>query len=76
MSSLVNEITSKALCLSAEERAALARQLIASLEDLGDTGVQEAWNAEIEQRVREIRNGKAHGRPAEDILAEIRATYS
>ncbi len=38
--------------------------------------VESAWDAEIERRVKEIESGKAKGRPAEDILAEIRAKYS
>lgn len=34
------------------------------------------WNTEIEKRVNEIKSGKAKGRAAEDILAEIRAKFS
>lgn len=76
MSIQLQEMEKKAINLSPEERAELAHKLIASLEDTEDREVETAWDAEIERRVKEIKNGKAKGRPAEDILAEIRASYS
>jgi putative addiction module component (TIGR02574 family) len=75
MSSLLQEVENKALALSAEERAKLAHELIVSLDDAIDKEVETAWDAEIERRVKEIKSGVAKGRPAEDILAEIRAKY-
>ena len=76
MSLQLQEVVNKALNLSPEERAELAHELILSLDDTRDKEVETAWDAEIERRVREIKSGKAKGRPAEDILAEIRAKYS
>ncbi|MBI3399605.1 MAG: addiction module protein [Deltaproteobacteria bacterium] len=76
MSSLLQEIAAKAHKLSIKERAELAHELIAGLNHAADSGIETAWDAEIERRVREIKSGKAKGRPAEDILAEIRAKYS
>ena len=77
MSSLLRELTNKAHALSTEERAALAHDLIASLDEvMGDNELEAAWNAEIEKRVKEIKSGKAKGRPAEEVLSEIRAKYS
>ncbi|OGW17139.1 MAG: hypothetical protein A3G93_09535 [Nitrospinae bacterium RIFCSPLOWO2_12_FULL_45_22] len=76
MSLQLQEVVNKALNLSPEERAELAHELILSLDDTRDKEVETAWDAEIESRVREIKSGKAKGRPAEDILAEIRAKYS
>ena len=76
MSLLLQEVENKALGLSAEERAQLAHELIVSLDDAVDKEVEIAWDAEIERRVKEIKSGEAKGRPAEDILAEIRAKYS
>jgi putative addiction module component (TIGR02574 family) len=72
----LQEVASKALGLSPEERAELAHELILSLDEVEDREVERAWDAEVERRVQEIRSGKAKGRPAEDILAEIRARYS
>ena len=76
MSSLLDEITNKAHNLSAAERAELAHDLIASLDEGSDSGIEAAWDAEIERRVKEIKSGKAEGRRAEEVLADIRAKYS
>jgi putative addiction module component (TIGR02574 family) len=76
MSALLQEVVSKANNLSSEECAELAHELIVSLDDVMDTKHEQVWNAEIERRVNEINAGKAKGRPAEELLAEIRAKYS
>jgi putative addiction module component (TIGR02574 family) len=76
MSALLQEVVSKAYNLSPEERAELAHEIIASLDDVMDTKHEQVWNAEIERRVNEINAGKAKGRPAEEILAEIQTKYS
>lgn len=76
MSSLLQEVVSKAHNLPPNERAELAHDLIVSLDETIDAGYEAAWDAEIERRVIEIKSGKAKGRPAEEILAEIRARYS
>ena len=76
MSALLQEVVSKAYKLSPEERAELAHELIVSLDALMDTEHEQAWNTEIERRVNDINTGNAKGRPAEEILAEIRAKYS
>lgn len=76
MSLMLQEVTNKALDLPPEERAELAHELIVSLDDVIDNQAEAAWDAEIERRVQEIKTGRAKGRPAEDILAEIRAKYS
>lgn len=78
MSVLMQEVSNKAFNLSPEERAELAHELIISIDADGDMDreVEAAWDVEIEKRVKEINSGKAKGRVAEDILAEIRAKYS
>jgi len=40
-----------------------------------DLGASEAWDREIVRRVEEIRNGKAVGKPAEQVFAELRDQY-
>lgn len=76
MSSLLQEVAKKAYNLSPDERAELAHDLIVSLDDIKeDNQLEMAWDAEIERRVKEIKSGKAKGRPAEEILSEIRAKY-
>lgn len=76
MSLQIKEIVNKALNLSPEERSELIHELILSLDDVIDKKVERAWDTEIERRVKEIKSGKAKGRPAEEILAEIRVKYS
>ncbi|MFL6202554.1 MAG: addiction module protein [Thermoanaerobaculia bacterium] len=61
--------------LSREERAELAYFLLSSLEP-EEEGAAAAWDAEISRRVAEIRSGKANGKPAEQIFAELRERYS
>ena len=56
-----NDLRSQALELSREERASLARDLLASLDEPHDdpAEVEEAWLAEVERRMREIDEGTA-----------------
>ena len=75
MSAVVEKLTHEALGLPAKERAKLAHDLIASLEPEDAGAVESAWDREIERRAEEIKLGKAQGRPAEQVLAEIRAKY-
>jgi putative addiction module component (TIGR02574 family) len=74
MTEAVEQLKSQASTLSAPERAELAYFLISSLEPEED-GVQNAWRAEIARRVAEIRDGSALGRPADEVLAELRERY-
>jgi putative addiction module component (TIGR02574 family) len=73
MSATVTELTEQALGLSESERAELAHRLLLSLDDVAEEGVEEAWEEEIARRVERVRNGTAKGRPAEDVLGDIRA---
>ncbi|MBZ0110571.1 MAG: addiction module protein [Candidatus Scalindua rubra] len=63
------------LSLPKDERAKLAHELIVSLDDQIDSDVNNAWEKEINRRVKEIKEGTAKGRPAEQILSEIKAKY-
>lgn len=60
--------------LSREERAELAYFLLSSLEP-EEEGAAAAWDAEISRRVAEIRSGKANGKPADQVFAELRERY-
>ena len=60
--------------LPREERAELAYFLLSSLEP-EEEGAAAAWDAEISRRVAEIRSGKANGKPAEQVFAELRERY-
>jgi putative addiction module component (TIGR02574 family) len=53
------EVLQKALALPEEERTALVRSLIESLEEVSDRGVERAWDEEIARRIAELDSGKA-----------------
>jgi putative addiction module component (TIGR02574 family) len=58
----------RALDLSTQDRGALIARLIDSLDDAPiEAGVEEAWAAEIKRRVDDIRFGKAHLIPEEEV---------
>lgn len=76
MPSLLQEVENKATDLSKKNRAELAHKLILSLDNEIDKDFKEAWEVEIEKRIKEIKSGKTKGRPAQEIFAEIRAKYS
>lgn len=69
----MEEIRREAMTLSAGERASLAHDLILSLEDPNAYELSPEQEAEIRKRVRRVKSGKAAGRPAADVLAEIEA---
>ena len=74
MTEAVELLKSQASILSAPERAELAYFLLCSLEP-EEEGAQQAWRAEVARRVADIRSGSAVGRPAEEVLAELRERY-
>ena len=78
MTTLVEELTQKARTLSPEDRARLAEDLLASLEDGGsesDSEVGSAWEQEIRHRVEDVKSGTANLISAEDVYAETRRIY-
>jgi len=46
-----------ALQLAPEARAALAASLLESIEEEVDEGVEDAWRATIDRRIRELQSG-------------------
>jgi putative addiction module component (TIGR02574 family) len=68
MASRVRELLREALALPVEERADVAAQLLASLDDGSDdpSAVEAAWAAEIEQRARRVRAGAPAGTSWQD----------
>ena len=53
------DILASALALPRSERARLAHELIASLDEAEDADAAEAWLAEINRRAREVEDGTA-----------------
>ena len=74
MTEAVEQLKSRAGSLTIPERADLAYFLLTSLEP-EEEGAEAAWEIEIGRRVAEIESGQAVGRPAEEVLAELRDRY-
>lgn len=67
--STIDEVLSSALQLSQAERAALAHQLLLSLEPgHADADWESAWSAEIEARLARFESGSSQ---ASDLLGAI-----
>jgi putative addiction module component (TIGR02574 family) len=75
MTTLVEELSSRARELPPEDRARLAEELRASLQDENESEVEAAWDREIELRLAQVQNGKARLVSAEDVHAEARTIY-
>ena len=76
MTKIAEQIQSEALQLAPADRAELVRSLLLSLDGPDDADAEPAWDAELERCMERIEAGADQGRPAEDVLAGIRAKYS
>ena len=72
MPALVEELSTRAKTLSAEDRARLAEELLDSLEGEPDVEAEAAWEREIGRRVAEIESGGVTLVASEDVHAEAR----
>ena len=73
MSTTVKKVRDEALALSTSERASLAHDLILSLDNPADYTLSPEQEADIQRRVQMVREGKAKGRPAEEVFAALKA---
>lgn len=71
MANSLDNLEAQALKLPPEERAQLADRLISSLFE--DHEIENAWAAEVEQRIEAIESGRAKLIPASDAIARARA---
>jgi putative addiction module component (TIGR02574 family) len=62
-----------ALKLGPTERAAIASEILESLEDSAYGQLSPAWEEEIQRRPREVETGGAELIPAERVFAEVEA---
>ena len=72
MDALFDDVVANAMKLPEQERARLARELIASLDAEIEPDVEALWLDEAERRLKELRSGKAQGVPAEEAFARAR----
>ncbi len=70
--SIAAQTVAEMMALPEHDRAFLARQLIASLDDTVDADGEAQWNEVIDRRSREIEEGKVSCRPVEQVIADIR----
>lgn len=76
MTSRAQKLLREALTLPIDERADVAAELLASLDDAGAEDaaeVEAAWAAEIEKRARRVIAGQSRGIPWEDVRARAEA---
>lgn len=66
------ELKSEALKLSVEQRVALAKEILASLDELSDQEIEALWVEEAQLRDIELADA-AQDIPASDVLARARA---
>jgi putative addiction module component (TIGR02574 family) len=62
----------EALKLTAYERAEVAEQLIASLDEVPDTDVEQAWQEEVQRRLGQIERGEVKTVPWEEVQKRLR----
>ena len=75
MSETVEKLKEQIEILTNRERAEIARFAIRSLDHEVDDDADAAWEEELARRVSDIRDGRAVGKPAEQVFAELREKY-
>lgn len=75
MTTLLEELSTRARALEPEDRVRLAEELLASLQDDSETEVDAAWDLEIQRRLEEVTNGSASLVSSEQVHAEARKIY-
>jgi putative addiction module component (TIGR02574 family) len=75
MSKTAEKLKSELSQLSPRARAELAHFLLRSLKE-SDPEAEAAWYAELADRLKEIKSGKAKGESAAKVFAQLRKKYS
>jgi putative addiction module component (TIGR02574 family) len=70
----IEKILAEVLALPREARAALAAQLLKSIDDDGfDDDAERAWTDEIERRIQDIDTGRVQTVPWDETEKKLRA---
>ena len=74
MTNRAQELLREALTLPVDQRADVAAELLASLDEpptMNGPAVEAAWAREIERRARRVMAGESLGEPWEDVRARV-----
>lgn len=74
MANQLETLEAEALKLTSGERAAFAQLLLASLDE--DSEIEQAWAAEVEQRISDVESGVVQAIPISDALSRVRAALA
>ncbi len=72
MPATLNDVAQGALILPPDQRLALARQLLESVELEPEPGAEAAWEAEIARRIARWKAGESKPIPAGEVFARLR----
>jgi putative addiction module component (TIGR02574 family) len=72
MENQLEVLEAQALKLTAGERAAFARFLLASLDE--DVEIEEAWALEVDRRIADVESGAVQPIPLAKALAQVRSS--
>ncbi len=72
----LQEIEAKIKKLDLKDRAALAKWIVESLDDLSEAEVEALWVEEAERRLDEMERGQVTEIPAEEVLHRARDVIS
>ena len=72
----LKEIESEIKRLDLKDRAALAKWIVESLDELSEAEIEALWAEEAERRLDELEQGLVSEIPAEEALRRARAAIS
>ncbi len=72
----IKEIEAEIRKLPLRDRAALAKWIVESLDELSQAEIEALWAEEAERRLDELEQGLVTGIPAEEVLRRARAAIS
>ena len=72
----LEQLEAEILKLSLKERAALAKRIVQSLDELSESEIEALWVEEAERRLDELEQGLATEIPAEEVLRRARTAIS
>ena len=72
MPAALDAIAHDALLLPSDQRLALARQLLESVDLEPELGAEAAWETEIARRIARLKSGESIPLPAGEVFARLR----